>query len=127
MITKDKLIPGYLYKGTSRNAFNAVWDGKKFIYIRCEWYGDTHPEYISHPEDETHYDVFIPLEKVEDFKIIPKHEMKQAHWYKGYGIVEEMMWVNGVFLYDWGSEEKEAYHIDDGNDYPFIPVEEIRK
>lgn len=127
MIPKSELVPGCMYNGTCRNASQAVWDGRKFIYIRCEWYGDEHIEYISHPEDDEVHDVFVPLEEVSDFRVLTKHEMKQARWYKGYGQVEEMMWVNGVFLYDWGTEEKEAYHLDDGKPYPFLPVKEIKK
>lgn len=125
MIPKSELVLGCMYKGTCRNASMAVWDGRKFIYERHK-FGDTYNEYICHPDDDDIYDVFVPLTEVPFFRIIPKHEMKQARWYKGYGQVQEMMWVNGVFLYDWGTEEKEAYHLDDSKPYPFLPVEEIK-
>jgi hypothetical protein len=126
MIPKSDLVPGCKYKGTCRNAEEAVWDGTRFIYIRHK-FGDSYPQYIFHPDDDEVYDVFTPTEFINDFKVLSKLQMKEAQWYKGYGTVDEMMWVNGVFLYDWGTEEKETHHLDDGKLLPFLPVEEIKK
>jgi hypothetical protein len=63
MIAKADLIVGAKYAGRCRNASEAVWDGKYFIYTRYK-FGDSYPEKIKHPEDESVYDVFEPSELI---------------------------------------------------------------
>lgn len=125
MIPKSHLVPGVKYIGKSRSTTEAVWDGYKFHFIQTEWYGDEHNMTIKHPEDDNVHDVFEPIAEDTTFRVIPKHQMKQARWYKVFGTVERAMWVDGMFLYDWGSTEKEAHHLDDGTEHPFLPYAEI--
>ena len=65
-IPKDKLIVGKTYIGDCRNAREAVWDGKKFTYMRTK-FGSTYPETINHFQDDDGYDLFVPL-KIKDEK-----------------------------------------------------------
>lgn len=62
-IPKNELIVGRTYKGSCRNASEAVWLGDKFEYQRYK-FGDTFPEKINHFEDDNGFDLFIPLELV---------------------------------------------------------------
>lgn len=61
-IPKDKLIEGKTYIGTCRNASEAVWNGKEFVYKRTK-FGYTYDEDINHFQDDdgSGYDVFVPL------------------------------------------------------------------
>lgn len=59
-IPKDKLITGETYIGTCRNATEAIWDGKQFIYKRTK-FGYTYDETINHFQDDDGYDLFIPV------------------------------------------------------------------
>lgn len=59
-IPKDELVIGETYIGSCRNASEAVWDGKKFTYMRTK-FGSTYPETINHFQDDDGYDVFVPL------------------------------------------------------------------
>lgn len=67
MIPKKDLVDGAYYKGSCRNAWIAMWDGRlnKFIHLRTK-FGDTFSESINHPEDDDGYDVFVPVERVEN-------------------------------------------------------------
>lgn len=125
MIPKSHLVPGVKYIGESRNTSEAVWDGYTFHYLHTEWYGDVYNNTLDHPEDDDVHDVFVPIAEDTTFRVIPKHQMKQARWYKVLGTVERAMWVDGMFLYDWGSTEKESHHLDDGTEHPFLPYAEI--
>lgn len=64
-ISKSDLIEGRTYSGRCRNAFKAVWNGKRFVYERSK-FGDVYEESINHPEDFNGYDVFIPTKLLED-------------------------------------------------------------
>ena len=59
-IPKNELVIGETYIGSCRNASEAVWDGKKFTYMRTK-FGNTYPETINHFQDDDGYDVFVPL------------------------------------------------------------------
>lgn len=59
-INKSELETGKEYSGECRNANKAVWDGKKFTYMRHK-FGTEYPEHINHYEDDDGYDVFIPI------------------------------------------------------------------
>lgn len=61
-ISKDKLIEGKTYLGTCRNASEAVWNGKEFVYKRHK-FGYTYDEDINHFQDDdgSGYDVFVPI------------------------------------------------------------------
>ncbi len=63
-IPKDKLVIGETYIGSCRNAREAVWDGKVFIYERTK-FGCTFNEKINHFQDDDRYDVFVPLKVKE--------------------------------------------------------------
>ena len=68
-IPKSELEVGAEYLGSCRNASKAKWDGKKFIYQRYKW-GSWYEDTIEHFEDDTQYDVFVPIKKItsEDVK-----------------------------------------------------------
>lgn len=121
-IKKSDLIIGKKYKGICRNASEAVWTGKYFIYERCK-FGDKYNESINHPEDDNGFDLFYPQECLPD-KYLKKYQLKVGKWYKGFGITEEAMWIGDKFMYDnyHGGElqEKEAYHPDDMKSPVFI-------
>lgn len=59
-IPKNKLIWHRRYKGKCRNATEAIWDGEYFKHIAKDC-GQTYLEKIKHFEDESEFDVFIPL------------------------------------------------------------------
>ena len=67
MIQKKDLIDGAYYEGECRNATIARWNGKKevFVYLRTK-FNETFPEEIKHPDDEQHYDVFIPQKLIKN-------------------------------------------------------------
>lgn len=58
-IPKSKLEVGKSYKGYCRNANEAIWNGKKFEYIR-EKFGFKYTEVINHFEDDNGLDLFVP-------------------------------------------------------------------
>ena len=60
-IAKKDLVVGKTYQGECRNASEAVWDGRQFMYRRYKW-GTTYTENINHYEDDDGYDVFVPIE-----------------------------------------------------------------
>ena len=66
-IPMDKLEKGMWYEGTCRNASKAVWNGEKFVYKRTK-FGDTFFEEINHFQEDDGYDVFVPLNKIEEDK-----------------------------------------------------------
>jgi hypothetical protein len=59
-IPKEQLIDGETYIGNCRNASEAVWNGKRFTYMRTK-FGTTYPEDINHFQDDDGYDVFVPI------------------------------------------------------------------
>lgn len=59
-IPKNELEVGAIYQGYCRNAEDARWNGKKFVYKRCK-FGDVFDEEINHYEDDDGYDVFVPM------------------------------------------------------------------
>lgn len=66
MIPKSEMKNGVYYRGICRNSYVALWNGKKFDYIRYKFgnYMDT----IEHFEDvkESGGDGFIPIEEIAD-------------------------------------------------------------
>lgn len=64
-IHKDELVAGETYKGWSRNACSATWDGEVFHYTRNK-FGSIYGETIHHYEDDTDQsrDVFVPIREV---------------------------------------------------------------
>ena len=77
MLTKDKLNIGHYYFGGCRNASVALWDGKKFWYMRTK-FNQVFKESIVHPEDDEGYDIFTPIYSVNPKKseIIVKEYIK---------------------------------------------------
>lgn len=63
-IPKSELVIGKTYIGGSRNASEAIWNGKTFTYKRHK-FGYTFLEDINHFEDDDGYDLFIPI-KIKD-------------------------------------------------------------
>jgi hypothetical protein len=59
ILDKSELVKGRSYKGDCRNASEAVWNGRLFVYKRTK-FGDTYDETIEHPEDDCGYDLFLP-------------------------------------------------------------------
>lgn len=62
-IPKDQLEVGARYVGTCRNATDALWNGKVFLYTRHK-FGHTFQEEIECPEDDRGFDVFFAQEKL---------------------------------------------------------------
>lgn len=61
-IPKKDLIVGETYLGNCRNASEATWNGKVFIYKRRKFNWEYNEE-INHFEDDDGYDLFVPLFK----------------------------------------------------------------
>lgn len=59
-IPKEDLVVGETYIGSCRNAHEAVWNGKEFIYKRTK-FGSTFNESIKHFQDDDGCDIFIPI------------------------------------------------------------------
>lgn len=59
-IPKNELEVGTIYQGHCRNADDARWNGKKFVYERYK-FGYVYDEEINHYEDDDGYDVFVPM------------------------------------------------------------------
>lgn len=69
MIAKADLIVGATYKGHCRNAQKAMWNGKKFEYIRRK-FAFEYLETICHPDDDQEFDVFYPYELLEEVPML---------------------------------------------------------
>ena len=63
-IPKKDLVVGKTYLGDCRNASEAIWNGKVFIYKRNK-FGFIYDEEINHFEDDNGYDLFVPM-KLKD-------------------------------------------------------------
>ena len=63
-IPKRDLIVGKTYIGDCRNASEATWNGKVFVYKRNK-FGYIYEEEINHFEDDDGYDLFVPI-KLKD-------------------------------------------------------------
>ena len=61
----DKLVVGKTYIGDCRNASEAVWNGKRFVYERHK-FGDVFEEEINHFQEDNGYDLFVPIKVKED-------------------------------------------------------------
>lgn len=61
-IPKKDLIIGKTYIGNCRNASEAIWNGKVFIYKRTK-FGYTYDEEINHFEDDDGFDLFVPIKE----------------------------------------------------------------
>jgi len=81
-IRKENIEEGW-YAGVCRNAGEAFWNGKKFMYLRFKfgWMWDT----IEHFDDvkELRTDGFIPIQKIEKIKFDWK-EIKELKHKIGY-------------------------------------------
>ena len=64
-IPKEDLVVGKTYVGSCRNAYEAIWNGKKFTYMRTK-FGYTYPEEINHFQDDDGYDLFVPIKLKEE-------------------------------------------------------------
>lgn len=64
-IPKSELIPNKEYSGECRNSDKATWNGEKFIYKRRK-FGNSYFEGINHYEDDDNYDVFVPIEEINN-------------------------------------------------------------
>ena len=65
-IRKKDLIHGAYYKGRSRNASEARWDGDRNVFVHWRYkFGETFLDELRHPEDEQVYDVFVAYEKID--------------------------------------------------------------
>lgn len=63
-IPKKDLEIGATYIGDTRNASEAVWNGKEFVYKRYKW-GSWFEDTANHFEDDNGYALFVPLKKVK--------------------------------------------------------------
>jgi hypothetical protein len=61
-IPKKDLIVGETYLGDCRNASEAIWNGKVFVYKRTK-FGYTFDEEINHFEDDNGFDLFVPIKE----------------------------------------------------------------
>lgn len=69
MIAKEDLVVGASYRGHCRNTQVAMWNGKKFEYIRRK-FAFEYLEEISYPTDDPVFDVFYPYEKLEEVPML---------------------------------------------------------
>ena len=67
VISKNELIDGGEYFGVSRNATVAKWSSgrNEFVYMRTK-FRDTFEDTLPHPEDDDGYDIFVPLELINE-------------------------------------------------------------
>jgi len=64
MIPKKDLQVDKYYYGECRNSSVAMWDGKKFLYMRSK-FGSSFVDDVECCEDEIGFDVFIPVSEIE--------------------------------------------------------------
>lgn len=62
-IDKSKLVVNRMYKGSSKYAKKAMWNGNCFIYL-YEKCGKRMLKNVSHFQDYAGDDVFIPIEEI---------------------------------------------------------------
>lgn len=62
-IPKKDLIVGKTYSGGCRNASEATWNGKVFVYKRNK-FGFIYEEEINHFEDDDGCDLFVPIKEI---------------------------------------------------------------
>lgn len=62
-IPKKDLIIGKTYLGDCRNASEAIWNGKVFVYKRRK-FNLEYDEEINHFEDDNGYDLFVPIREI---------------------------------------------------------------
>ena len=75
-IPLSQLKENCTYIGFCRNASEAVWNGKKFVYKRTK-YGKTYDEEIKHFQQDDGYDVFVPVRLKEDTDKINKVKVNE--------------------------------------------------
>lgn len=67
MIKKKDLEHGAYYVGRCRNAIEARWNARREVFTHWRHkFNFTFLEDIKHPDDENHYDVFIPEKLLEN-------------------------------------------------------------
>jgi len=71
VIRKEDLIDGAYYQGFCRNAGVAKWnlDKSEFVYMRQK-FGLAFPEDINHISDDNGYDLFIPMNKIDNNEVL---------------------------------------------------------
>jgi hypothetical protein len=70
IIARTDLVHGMYYEGHCRNAKVARWNGERgaFIHWRTK-FGSTFLEGIKHPDDEQHFDVFLPFRQLDEAEV----------------------------------------------------------
>ena len=66
-IPKNELVIDKEYFGNCRNSDKAIWKGDHFEYQRYK-FGNYYIDKIKHYEDDDGYDVFVPVEVVDEVK-----------------------------------------------------------
>ena len=66
-ISKNELVIDKEYAGNCRNSDKAIWKGDHFEYQRHK-FGHCYIDKIKHYEDDDGYDVFVPVEVVDEAK-----------------------------------------------------------
>lgn len=67
IIAKADLVDGAHYEGRCRNATVARWNGTREVFVHWRTkFGQTFLETIRHPGDEEHFDVFVPIRRLDD-------------------------------------------------------------
>jgi hypothetical protein len=62
MIPKSDYVVGRTYYGHCRNAEEAIWTGNRFEYQRYK-FGIVFPDSVEAPEDDTGFDIFVPVDQ----------------------------------------------------------------
>ncbi len=66
LIRKADLVDGAYYGGTCRNASCARWVAEFKCFVHQRWkFGAKFPETIGHPEDDTGFDIFACIKRIE--------------------------------------------------------------
>lgn len=79
-IPKKDLIKGCTYIGSCRNAEEAIWNGKEFVYKRYK-FGFVYEDTVNHFEDDNGYDLFVPIQEIYNvhFDVV---ESDKINWIK---------------------------------------------
>lgn len=66
-LPKSALEVGAWYEGRCRNSSRARWTGEVFEYERTK-FGSTYWDTVEHPENDRGYDLFFPVQKIDDLE-----------------------------------------------------------
>jgi hypothetical protein len=70
IIARADLVDGAYYEGRCRNATVARWNAERGVFIHWRTkFANVFLEAIKHPEDEQHFDVFVPIRRLDEAEV----------------------------------------------------------